>query len=56
MAGPNLPPIGAGVAESARPLLEASVPDTPLHRLYSRLASIQATPMPDFSAELDLDE
>ena len=54
--GPNPPPIGVGVADRARPFLQASTPDTPLHRLYSRLASIQPVPIPDFSAELDLDE
>jgi hypothetical protein len=56
MAGPNLPPVGAGIADKARPLLEASAPGTPLHRLYSRLASIQPVPMPDFSPEFDFDE
>ena len=54
--GPNATPIGAGVADRARPLMEGCEHGSPLHRLYSRLASIQPMPIPDFSAALDFDE
>jgi hypothetical protein len=54
--GPNMTPIGAGIAERARPLMEACPPDSPLHRLYAQLASIQPMPMPDFAAELESSE
>jgi hypothetical protein len=54
--GPHAIPIGAGVSDRARPLLEACEPGSPLHRLYSRLASIQPMPIPDFSAELESGE
>jgi len=54
--GPHAIPIGAGVSDRVRPLLEACEPGSPLHRLYSRLASIQPIPIPDFSAELESGE
>jgi hypothetical protein len=54
--GPNMPSIGAGVAERARPLMDACAPDSPLHRLYAQLASIQPMPIPDFAAELESSE
>jgi len=54
--GPHATPIGAGVSDRARPLLEACEPESPLYRLYSRLASIQPMPIPDFAAELEADE
>jgi hypothetical protein len=54
--GPNTTPIGAGIAERARPLMEDCPPDSPLSRLYAQLASIQPMPMPDFAAELDSSE
>ncbi|RZU35179.1 hypothetical protein [Edaphobacter modestus] len=53
---PNMPPIGAGIVERARPLMEACAPDSPLHRLYYQLASIQPMPMPDFAAGLESSE
>jgi hypothetical protein len=54
--GPNTVPIGAGVADQARPLMDQCEPGSPLHRLYSRLAQIQPMPIPDFHAELELNE
>jgi len=54
--GPHATLIGAGVADRARPLMEACAPGSPLHCLFSRLASIQPLPIPDFSAELESDE
>ncbi len=54
--GPNMPPIGAGIAERARSLMEVCPPNSPLHRLYAQLASIQPMPVPDFAAELEASE
>lgn len=54
--GPNATPIGAGVADQARPPMEQCEPGSPLHRLYSRLTQIQPMPIPDFRAELELEE
>jgi hypothetical protein len=54
--GPHSTPIGAGVAERARPLLETSQPESPLYRLYSLLASVVPMQLPDFSAELNSDD
>jgi hypothetical protein len=55
-AGPHATPIGAGLADRARPLMEACEPGSPLHRIYSRLASVEPMPIPDFAAEFESDE